>query len=113
MYRWVAWNILFRAHEKIKGHPTHRILREMEAADRLSSTELAKLQAGKLREFLRYSYTHVPYVRARMQEAGLTPEQISDARDLIHLPLITKAEMRSHRASFRSDSGAKFVPFTT
>ena len=62
MYRWFVWNIVFRAHEWAKGHPTYKILREMEEADRLTVSELEKLQSKKLRHFIAYCYAHVPYV---------------------------------------------------
>ena len=49
MRRWLAWNVLFPLHERLKGHPTFRILREMEAAERLSATEVLGEQAVRER----------------------------------------------------------------
>jgi phenylacetate-CoA ligase len=113
MYRWFAWNIVFRVQEMAKGHPTFAILREMEAADRLSLAELEALRSKRLRSFIEYCYAHVPYVRSRMQAAGVQPAQICEARDLGLLPLMTKADVRTHRESLRSDLGGKLAPFTT
>jgi phenylacetate-CoA ligase len=113
MYRWLAWNLLFRLHERIKGHPTFQFLKEMEAADQLSTFELEHLRREKLREFLAYCHAHVPYVRARMNEAGVEPAQIRDAADLSGLPLMRKADVRKHRNSLRSEVAGELTPFTT
>ena len=67
MYRWLAWNILFRLHERAKGHSTYRFLREMEAADRMSPAELEELRRRKLRELIEYAGAHVPYFRTRLR----------------------------------------------
>jgi phenylacetate-CoA ligase len=113
VYRWFAWNTVFRAQEMVKRHPTFAILREMEAADSLSFAELEQLRSKKLRTFIDYCYAHVSYVRTRMQEAGVPPAQIREPRDLNLLPLMTKAEVRTHRVSLRSDLAGKLAPFTT
>jgi phenylacetate-coenzyme A ligase PaaK-like adenylate-forming protein len=113
MYRWFAWNILFRLHEWVKGHPTFQILDEMESADRLSISELKQLRAQKLRAFLDYCYAHVPYVKTCMQAADIQPSQIREPEDLVRLPLMTKAVVRKHRESLRSDIAGRLAPFTT
>ena len=113
MHRWIAWNVAFRLQEHVKGHDTFRMLREMEAADRLSAPALEQLQQKRLHQFLESCYRHVPYVRRRMQEAGVSPEQIRDASDLPRLPLLTKADIRRHRGELRSDTATRLSPFTT
>jgi phenylacetate-CoA ligase len=113
VHRWFTWNFIFRAHERLKGHPTYSILREMEAADRLSAAALKQLRREKLREFLDYCYAHVPYVRTQMREAGLEPSQIRGPEDLVRWPLMTKKEVRQHRESLRSEVAGKLTTFTT
>jgi phenylacetate-CoA ligase len=113
MYRWIAWNILFRLHERAKGHATFRFLREMEAADSLSQAELEALRAGKLRDLIEYAYAHVPYWKTRMREAGVEPEQIRTPGDLALLPLMRKADVRKNRALLRSDIAKQLASFTT
>ncbi len=113
MRRWLAWNLVFRMHERLKGHPTFRILREMEASEHLGTQALQDYQAGRLREFLTYCYSHVPYVRTRMQESGLSPEDFRGAGDLARLPLMRKEDVRKHRHSLRSDLCGKLASSTT
>src|ERR1035437_7072562 len=103
MHHWLVWNVLFPLHERLKGHPTLGILKEMEAADRLSARELEQLRGEKLRQFIHYCHAHVPYVRSLLDHAGLKPADVGEPRDLALLPTMTKAKMREHREGLRSD----------
>jgi phenylacetate-CoA ligase len=113
MYRWLVWNILFRLHERAKGHATFRILREMETADSFSESDLEDLRARKLQDLVEYAYAHVPYIRMRMREAGVEPAQIREPGDLALLPLMRKADVRQNRELLRSDIAGKLSSFTT
>jgi phenylacetate-CoA ligase len=113
MSRWLAWNVVFRLHERLKGHDTFAILREMRGADRLTLPELEQLQRTRLQEFIRYGYAHVPYVKQRMLEAGIAPADIGGPADLVNLPLLTKALIRKHRGELRSDAAGPLSSFTT
>jgi len=113
MRRWLAWNVAFRLQEWAKGHETFRQLREMEAADRLSAEGLQELQARRLQALVCSCYQHVPYIRQRMDKAGVRPEQIRTAADLAQLPVFTKADFREHRADLRSDQATRLSQFTT
>lgn len=113
MHRWLVWNVLFRLQERVKGHATYRILENMEAADRLSLPELQSLQNELLQEFVHYCYAHVPYVRTRMQEAGIAPSEIRAAADLSRLPLLRKSDVREHREQLRSAVAGKLAAFST
>jgi phenylacetate-CoA ligase len=113
MYRWLVWNVFFRLHEQAKGHSTYRFLREMEAADRLPAGGLEELRRRKLAHLLDYGYLHVPFVKARMTEAGIRPSDIHEPADLRFLPLMRKADVRANRQALRSDAAGKLSSFTT
>ena len=113
MYRWLVWNVLFRLHERAKGHDTFRMLREMELADRFTEAQLEECRRQKLRDLIEYSYAHVPYIRSGMQKAGLAPGDIRDVADLARLPLMRKADVRQNREALRSDVARKLSSFTT
>ena len=113
MRRWLAWNLVFRLHERVKGHATFEMLREMERVERLPETQLGELQRQRLREFLDYCFLHVPFVRSRMQGADVRPHDIRGPEDLIRLPLMRKADIRSHRESLRSDCAGKLASSST
>lgn len=85
----------------------------MEAADRLTAGELEELRKRKLQDLIEYSCAHVPYTRMRMREAGVEPGQIREPGDLIRLPLMRKADVRTNRELLRSDIAGKLASFTT
>jgi phenylacetate-CoA ligase len=97
----------------MKGHETFAMLREMARVDCMSVAQLEELRQQRLQEFLGYCYRHVPYVRQRMQEAGLQPTDIRSPEDLVRLPLLRKADVRRNRESLRSDRAGKLAQFTT
>src|SRR5262245_25706115 len=113
MYPWFVWNVLFRLHEAAKGHDTYAILRDMEAADAFTASELETWQDQKLKDLFDYCYAHVAFVRDRMRDAGLGASQFGGLQDLARLPLMRKADVRANRATLRSDIAGTLSPFTT
>src|SRR5690348_4596633 len=103
MYAGLVRDILFPLHEWAKGHSTVKILKDMEVADNLTRSELEELRCARLRELIDYGFAHVPYVRMRLQEAGIAASEIRDVTDLARLPLMRKADARKNRENLRSD----------
>src|SRR5690348_10975661 len=113
MHHWLVWNVFFPLQEWAKGHPTFRILKEMEAAEFLTAAEVEELRATKLRRLLEYGYQNVPYVQNVMQQAGLQPRDIRGPEDLKRLPLMRKADVRKNREQLRSRIAGKLAPYST
>src|ERR671927_395097 len=110
MHRWLVWNVIFRAHEWAKRHPTYEILAELEAADRLPSGGLEQVRNDKLRRFIESCYANVPFITGRMQQQGIKPSDIRDAGDLQLLPIMRKADIRKHREELRSRNARDLKP---
>lgn len=64
--------------------------KEMECMD---PEERRKLQGERLRKTVELEYANVPAYRARMDEAGVKPEDINSIDDIVKLPIY--AEDRS------------------
>ena len=60
----------------------------------LDRSEIEALQLARLKETVARVYEKVPYYRAKMQERGLTPDDIHSLADLKKLPFTTKQDMR-------------------
>ncbi len=56
--------------------------------------ELKKLQSEKLVKQVKHVYENVPYYRAKMDEKGVTPDDIKGIEDLYKLPFLSKADLR-------------------
>lgn len=61
-----------------------------------SRTELSNLQSERLAEMVRLAYENVSYYRAALDEAGVSPEDISTIEDIDKLPFTTKEVLRDH-----------------
>ena len=55
---------------------------------------LRALQSERLVKQVRHVYENVPYYRAKMQEKGVTPDDIRGLEDLPKLPFLSKADLR-------------------
>ena len=66
---------------------------EIETAPR---HELEHLQSYRLCQTVRRMYDHVPTYRRRMEEAGLTPDDIKGIEDLSRLPFTYKQDLRDN-----------------
>ena len=60
----------------------------------LSRKEMEELQLTRLQETVARVYEKVPYYRAKMDEAGVKPQDIQTLADLAKLPFTTKQDMR-------------------
>ena len=65
--------------------------KEIETA---SQEQIRAWQDERLKNTVRHVYENVPFYRQRMEEAGVTPEDIQSVDDLHKLPFITKDDLR-------------------
>lgn len=67
--------------------------KEYECMDR---QELIKLQGQRLASIVKRVYENVPFYRERMQQAGITAEDIQSVEDLRKLPFTYKTDLRDN-----------------
>ena len=66
---------------------------KMECMDRES---MRALQSERLRNIVRYTYDHVAFYRQRMNEAGVSPDDIQGIDDISRLPFMQKKDLRDN-----------------
>lgn len=62
----------------------------------LSRDEIEKIQLERLKKTVKRVYEKVPAYRAKMEAAGVTPEDIVTLKDIQKLPFTTKQDMRDN-----------------
>ena len=62
----------------------------------LSRDEIEKIQLERLKKTVKRVYEKVPAYRAKMESAGVTPEDIVTLKDIQKLPFTTKQDMRDN-----------------
>ena len=64
---------------------------EIECASR---EKIQALQNERLAAQVRHVYENVPYYRKKMEEKGVTPDDVKSTKDLYKLPFLSKADLR-------------------
>ncbi|MBR1814668.1 MAG: phenylacetate--CoA ligase [Lachnospiraceae bacterium] len=64
---------------------------EIECASR---EEIIAIQNKKLKEQVKHVWDNVPYYRKKMEEAGVTPDDVQTIDDLKKLPFLSKSDLR-------------------
>ena len=62
----------------------------------LPREEIEKIQLERLKETVSRVYNKVPAYRKKMEEAGITPDDVKCLADLSKLPFVTKQDMRDN-----------------
>jgi phenylacetate-CoA ligase len=88
----LAGNLIYPLQERALGRPTFGYLAELEKSQWLNRSGVEGMQLEKLRLLLGAAYDHAPWHRARMREAGMTPDRLSSLADLRKLPRMTKQD---------------------
>ncbi|SDA12008.1 phenylacetate-CoA ligase [Ruminococcus sp. YE71] len=60
----------------------------------MSREDMKKLQSEKLVAQVKHVWENVPYYRKKMEEKGVTPDDIKSVDDLCKLPFLSKADLR-------------------
>lgn len=113
IYSRLVASTLFPLHERLKGHSTNRVFRELERSQWLSPADLSRLTADKLGDFLVHLETHVPYYRDAFTSVGFRSADYSGLEDLRKLPILTKPLIRENTDALRADNAASLSRFNT
>lgn len=67
-----------------------------EQLETMNREELDKLQSRRLTALAARVYANVPFYKSKFDEAGVSPEQISDISDITKLPFTVKQDLRDN-----------------
>jgi len=105
--------VLFPLHERLKGHQTVRILRDMERDQWRRPEELLAAQQQRLQKFLARSFRSVPYYRELLLELRLKPAEVRTVTDLQKLPFLDKKIIRDRLEDLKSSEPGAVQKFST
>lgn len=113
VYASFARRIVFPLHERIKGHSTSRMLREMEQEEWSTTSELQERQAVRLGLLLSRAFMNVSYYREVAERSGLKANDFQTQSDLAKLPLLDKSIIRARLEDLRSSEAGSIQRFST
>lgn len=105
--------ILFPLQEKIKGHNTLAVHRELEQSQWFSPQEISTLQINNLHRFLIRIGATVPYYQRLFATLGFDPHAVTSIADLHALPLLDKPSIRAHSDDMKATGANNLKRFNT
>lgn len=112
-YTTLVSGLLFPLHERLKGHDSVRVRRELERTQWWPPERLAEQQAQRLRGLLTDIGTHVPYWRELFRRIGFEPQRVESVAALQRLPLLDKATIRANTDAMRHPQAQGLARFNT
>lgn len=106
-------SLLFPMQERLKGHGSVAMLRDLERTQWLAPRGIEDVQLQRLRAFLQGVGRHVPYYRELFRHHGFDPAAVGSAADLRALPFLDKATIRANVDALKSDTAGKLVKYNT
>lgn len=67
-----------------------------ETVECMNREEMRKLQSIRLKRVVEHAYHNTPFYRGKMQEIGLTPDDIESIDDITKLPFTVKQDLRDN-----------------
>ncbi len=113
LYTRLVSGVLFPLHERLKGHSTVALRRQMEEDQWLAPEAIAANQLLRLRDFLSHIGQHVPHYRDLFQRLDFDPHSLQSLDELARLPLLDKARIRAAGDALRSELAGNLQRFNT
>jgi len=100
----VVRRILFPLQEKVKGHSTFAVLKDLEASQWLSEKDFNRRQSAHLQNLVHHATEQSAYYKDLFASLGLKATNIKTPDDLQLLPFLDKAIIREHTSAIASRS---------
>ncbi len=97
------------------GHKPTRVGSGQVGTPKTSLAWLRRYQKRRLLATVRYCYTHIPAYRARLDAAGVRPEDVQSLEDIQKLPLLDRTDFQENETGFisRAPGVTPAIPFHT
>ena len=112
-YTKLVSGVLFPWHERLKGHDSVAVRRQMEETQWWPRQRILEFQAERLRGFMQDIAEHVPYYRKLFQEGGIDATAIDSPAALARLPFLTKSVIREHAEALKAQDARGLSRFNT
>lgn len=113
MYTQLCSSVLFPLHERLKGHRSTHLRRELERTQWWTARKITELQVERTRRFLVEAGSSVPYYRALFARTHFEPQRIRTVHDIQCLPFLDKVTIRAHLADLKSLKAARLIRYST
>lgn len=113
LYTSVCSGVLFPLHERLKGHASVAMRKQLEASQWWPREQLQADRLQRLRAFLTEIGTRVPYYRTLFGQLGFDPAGMSSLDDLRRLPPLTKPIIRAQVEQLKAEGHGELTRYNT
>ena len=113
LYTRMISRVIFPLQERLKGHDTLHVRREMDDSQWWPREKLEALQLSRLQALLQEAYRNVPYYREKLNDAGLAEGKVDTLSDLRKMPFLTKTQIRANSERLKSTQAHGLARFNT
>ncbi|KKO46884.1 capsule biosynthesis protein CapK [Arsukibacterium ikkense] len=113
LYTTLVSKLLFRLHERLKGHSTYKMLARLEQSQWLTAEQIAQLQQQRLQQFIADISQYSPYYQQLFASEGLSASDIATVADLGKLPFLTKQLISDHQQALCSQPQQQLQRYNT
>ena len=112
-YTALCSSLLFPLHEWAKGHASVGVRRRLERSEWWMPPQLEAYRVARLRGFLIDIGDRVPHYRSLFRQCRFDPAGVASLSDLQALPLLTKADIRSHLEALKAEHHGPLSRYNT
>ncbi|MBV2127703.1 phenylacetate--CoA ligase family protein [Arsukibacterium indicum] len=113
LYTQLVSKVLFRLHERLKGHTTYSMLHRLEQSQWLTPEQIAALQQQRLEAFIADISQHSRYYQQLFAAQGLSASDIRTVADLSKLPFLTKQLITDNQHTLCSEPQTQLQRYNT
>lgn len=89
----------YKLMQRLHGKKVFEVLDQLEKSQWYPQEKIMEIQWQKMKDIIEDAYHHVPHYKKTFAEAGITPNQIREWRDLSSVPILTKDDLRKDLGS--------------
>jgi phenylacetate-CoA ligase len=80
--------------QKIRGENVFHALNQMEDSQWYRQDKIKSIQWQQIKKIIAHAYNNVPFYTQSLNQARIKPEDINQWSDLLHVPILTKNDLR-------------------
>jgi phenylacetate-CoA ligase len=113
LYTSFCSSVLFPLHERLKGHDSVALRRQLEESQWWPAERLEAYRVERLRGFLQDIGQRVPYYRELFKREGFDPSTVQALADMRALPLLTKPIIRANLEQLKAEGHGTLTRYNT
>ena len=112
-YTRFASSVLFPLHERLKGHSSAGLRRQLELSQWWAPEQIEAHRLARLRGFLQDVGDRVPYYRKLFARIGFQPHRLDSVAELAALPFLEKRDIRANVEDLKATGHGPLTRYNT